>query len=159
MGGGEEGRGEEGEEEGSEAPQVGEKRWGCSAPQEGGIMEMGRWVGIAGMNPSLCHEFLSSNVTRHTLLRLSFLPCPPSLSPSLSPLQPVPPPCPPSLSLLPVPLLLPPSPTLLSPPPPRHVPGNIYKEKMGTNLDSSSNELVIRIQPKESIYLKINNKV
>ena len=52
-----------------------------------------------------------------------------------------------------------PFPNLTPPPPPRHVPGNIYKEKMGTNLDSSSNELVIRIQPKESIYLKINNKV
>jgi len=41
----------------------------------------------------------------------------------------------------------------------RHVPGNIYKERFGNNLDSSTNELVIRIQPKESIYMKINNKV
>ncbi len=43
----------------------------------------------------------------------------------------------------------------------RHVPGNIYKDKMGGSIDSTSasNELVIRIQPKESIYLKINNKV
>ncbi|GAX74483.1 hypothetical protein CEUSTIGMA_g1932.t1 [Chlamydomonas eustigma] len=41
----------------------------------------------------------------------------------------------------------------------RHIPGNIYKHKMGSNMDNTSNELVIRIQPKESIYLKINNKV
>lgn len=41
----------------------------------------------------------------------------------------------------------------------RHVPGNIYKTKFGPDLDSSTNELVIRIQPKEAIYLKINNKV
>lgn len=39
------------------------------------------------------------------------------------------------------------------------VPGSIYKHKFGNNFDSSTNELVIRIQPKESIYLKINNKV
>ena len=45
------------------------------------------------------------------------------------------------------------------PPPPRHVPGNMYKEKFGTDLDSATNELVMRIQPKEAIYLKINNKV
>lgn len=41
----------------------------------------------------------------------------------------------------------------------RHVPGNIYTEKFGNNLDNATNELVIRIQPKEAIYLKINNKV
>eukprot|EP00891_Asterochloris_glomerata_P002233 jgi/Astpho2/2233/fgenesh1_pm.00040_%23_32_t len=41
----------------------------------------------------------------------------------------------------------------------RHVPGNIYRNKMGMDLDRSTNELVIRIQPNESIYLKINNKV
>jgi len=41
----------------------------------------------------------------------------------------------------------------------RHVPGNLYKAKMGADLDSATNELVIRIQPNESIYLKINNKV
>jgi glucose-6-phosphate 1-dehydrogenase len=41
----------------------------------------------------------------------------------------------------------------------RHVPGNIYKDVCGTNLDLATNELVIRIQPKEAIYLKINNKV
>ncbi|KAG2482653.1 hypothetical protein HYH03_018426 [Edaphochlamys debaryana] len=41
----------------------------------------------------------------------------------------------------------------------RHVPGSLYKHKFGPDLDNSTNELVIRIQPKESIYLKINNKV
>ncbi|KAL6756482.1 plastidic glucose-6-phosphate dehydrogenase [Haematococcus lacustris] len=41
----------------------------------------------------------------------------------------------------------------------RQVPGNIYKERFGSNLDLATNELVIRIQPKEGIYLKINNKV
>ena len=35
----------------------------------------------------------------------------------------------------------------------------MYKEKFGTDLDSATNELVMRIQPKEAIYLKINNKV
>ncbi len=40
----------------------------------------------------------------------------------------------------------------------RHVPGSLYKHKFGPDLDSATNELVIRIQPKESIYLKINNK-
>jgi hypothetical protein len=39
------------------------------------------------------------------------------------------------------------------------VPGNIYKERFGANLDMATNELVIRIQPKEAIYLKISNKV
>ncbi|CAO2828963.1 unnamed protein product [Amaranthus hypochondriacus] len=41
----------------------------------------------------------------------------------------------------------------------RHVPGNIYDKNFGTKLDQSTNELVIRVQPDEAIYLKINNKV
>lgn len=41
----------------------------------------------------------------------------------------------------------------------RHVPGNIYKSKFSADLDAATNELVIRIQPKEAIYLKVNNKV
>lgn len=41
----------------------------------------------------------------------------------------------------------------------RHVPGNLYKNRLGIDLDQATNELVIRIQPNESIYLKINNKV
>jgi len=41
----------------------------------------------------------------------------------------------------------------------RHVPGNLYRDKLGIDLDRSTNELVIRIQPDEAIYLKINNKI
>lgn len=41
----------------------------------------------------------------------------------------------------------------------RHVPGNIYKGCFGTDLDRATNELVIRVQPDEAIYLKINNKI
>lgn len=41
----------------------------------------------------------------------------------------------------------------------RHVPGNLYRERFGYNIDQATNELVIRIQPDESILLKINNKV
>ncbi|KAF4359313.1 glucose-6-phosphate 1-dehydrogenase, chloroplastic-like [Cannabis sativa] len=41
----------------------------------------------------------------------------------------------------------------------RHVPGNLYKQNFGTDLDKATNELVLRVQPDEAIYLKINNKV
>ncbi|KAF9622311.1 hypothetical protein IFM89_031114 [Coptis chinensis] len=41
----------------------------------------------------------------------------------------------------------------------RHVPGNLFKTKLGPDHDRSTNELVIRVQPDEAIYLKINNKV
>jgi glucose-6-phosphate 1-dehydrogenase len=41
----------------------------------------------------------------------------------------------------------------------RHVPGNLYKRSFSTDLDQATNELVIRVQPDEAIYLKINNKV
>ncbi|XP_051122672.1 glucose-6-phosphate 1-dehydrogenase 2, chloroplastic isoform X2 [Andrographis paniculata] len=41
----------------------------------------------------------------------------------------------------------------------RHVPGNLYNRQFGSDLDQASNELVIRVQPNEEIYLKINNKV
>ncbi|KAJ4749011.1 Glucose-6-phosphate 1-dehydrogenase [Rhynchospora pubera] len=41
----------------------------------------------------------------------------------------------------------------------RHVPGNLYKKCFGTDLDRATNELVIRVQPDEAIYLKINNKI
>ena len=41
----------------------------------------------------------------------------------------------------------------------RGVPGNLYRDKQGADPDAACNELVIRIQPKEAIYLKINNKV
>ncbi|KAK2413380.1 glucose-6-phosphate 1-dehydrogenase, chloroplastic [Trifolium repens] len=43
----------------------------------------------------------------------------------------------------------------------RHVPGNLYNRNrnFGVDLDRATNELVIRVQPDEAIYLKINNKV
>ncbi|KAJ7945579.1 Glucose-6-phosphate 1-dehydrogenase [Quillaja saponaria] len=41
----------------------------------------------------------------------------------------------------------------------RHVPGNLYNRNFGTDLDQATNEIVIRVQPDEAIYLKINNKV
>ncbi|KAL2938574.1 Glucose-6-phosphate 1-dehydrogenase chloroplastic [Bienertia sinuspersici] len=41
----------------------------------------------------------------------------------------------------------------------RHVPGNLYKRDFGTDLDKATNELVLRVQPDEAIFLKINNKV
>ncbi|KAG9443491.1 hypothetical protein H6P81_014831 [Aristolochia fimbriata] len=41
----------------------------------------------------------------------------------------------------------------------RHVPGNLYKKNFGCDLDQATNELVIRVQPDEAIYLKVNNKV
>jgi glucose-6-phosphate 1-dehydrogenase len=41
----------------------------------------------------------------------------------------------------------------------RHVPGSLFSSMYGGALDLSTNELVIRVQPDESIYLKINNKV
>lgn len=41
----------------------------------------------------------------------------------------------------------------------RHVPGNLYKKNFATDLDKATNELVIRVQPDEGIYLRINNKV
>ena len=52
----------------------------------------------------------------------------------------------------------------------RHVPGNLYRDKLGGgggrpggslggSADRAANELVIRIQPDEAIYLKVANKV
>lgn len=41
----------------------------------------------------------------------------------------------------------------------RHVPGNLYKRSLGMDLDRATNELLIRVQPDEAIYLKINNKI
>lgn len=40
----------------------------------------------------------------------------------------------------------------------RHAPGNLYGERQG-RVEHVTNELVIRIQPDEAIYLRINNKV
>ncbi|VFQ90530.1 unnamed protein product [Cuscuta campestris] len=41
----------------------------------------------------------------------------------------------------------------------RHVPGNLYNKNFGSDLDQATNELVIRVQPDEAVFLKINNKV
>ncbi|XP_071698587.1 glucose-6-phosphate 1-dehydrogenase, chloroplastic-like isoform X2 [Rutidosis leptorrhynchoides] len=41
----------------------------------------------------------------------------------------------------------------------RHVPGNLYKRNFGPDMDKATNELVLRVQPDEAIYLKINNKI
>lgn len=41
----------------------------------------------------------------------------------------------------------------------RHVPGNVFTARLGPEFDQNTNELVIRIQPQEAIYMKINNKV
>jgi glucose-6-phosphate 1-dehydrogenase len=41
----------------------------------------------------------------------------------------------------------------------RHVPGNIYRERFGHDIDLDTNELVLCDQPEEAILLKVNNKV
>ncbi|XP_024545825.1 glucose-6-phosphate 1-dehydrogenase, chloroplastic [Selaginella moellendorffii] len=41
----------------------------------------------------------------------------------------------------------------------RGVPGNLYRDKFGFNIDLATNELVLRVHPDEAINLKINNKV
>jgi glucose-6-phosphate 1-dehydrogenase len=40
-----------------------------------------------------------------------------------------------------------------------HAPGNLYKKQLGASSDMNSNELVIRIQPDEAIYLRLNSKI
>ena len=40
-----------------------------------------------------------------------------------------------------------------------HAPGNLYKKQLGATSDMNSTELVIRIQPDESIYLRVNSKI
>lgn len=41
----------------------------------------------------------------------------------------------------------------------RHVPGNVYHECIGHNIDRATNELILRDVPDEAILVKINNKV
>ncbi|KAL0697504.1 hypothetical protein Bca4012_053626 [Brassica carinata] len=41
----------------------------------------------------------------------------------------------------------------------RHVPGNIYRDNIGINIDLGTNELILRDEPDEAILVKINNKV
>ncbi|KAH7676343.1 Glucose-6-phosphate dehydrogenase (NADP(+)) protein [Dioscorea alata] len=40
-----------------------------------------------------------------------------------------------------------------------HVPGNIYRERIGHDSDLATNELILRDLPDETILLKVNNKV
>ncbi|KAF7846912.1 hypothetical protein BT93_L3597 [Corymbia citriodora subsp. variegata] len=40
-----------------------------------------------------------------------------------------------------------------------HVPGNIYRECPGHNVDFATNELTLRDLPDEAILLKVNNKM
>ncbi|OMO86216.1 glucose-6-phosphate dehydrogenase [Corchorus capsularis] len=40
-----------------------------------------------------------------------------------------------------------------------HVPGNLYRERMGHNTDLATNELILRDVPDEAILVKINNKI
>lgn len=39
------------------------------------------------------------------------------------------------------------------------MPGNLYRESIGHNIDLATNELILRDQPDEAILVKINNKV
>ena len=40
-----------------------------------------------------------------------------------------------------------------------HAPGKLYKKQLGSESEMNSNELVIRIQPDESINLRLNSKI
>ncbi|KAM7266106.1 hypothetical protein ACFE04_019490 [Oxalis oulophora] len=40
-----------------------------------------------------------------------------------------------------------------------HVPGNLYRERLGHNIDMSTNELILRDVPDEAILVRINNKI
>ncbi|KAK1278708.1 hypothetical protein QJS04_geneDACA015851 [Acorus gramineus] len=39
------------------------------------------------------------------------------------------------------------------------VPGNLYRDRMGHNIDQTTNELILREAPDDAILVKINNKV
>lgn len=41
----------------------------------------------------------------------------------------------------------------------RNVPGNVYRECMGHNMDRAVNELILRDVPDEAILVRVNNKV
>lgn len=40
-----------------------------------------------------------------------------------------------------------------------HVPGNIYRERIGHNIDLATNELILRDAPDEAILVRVNNKI
>lgn len=41
----------------------------------------------------------------------------------------------------------------------RHVPGNLYRERLGHNIDRATNELILRDTPDEAILVRVNNKI
>jgi len=41
----------------------------------------------------------------------------------------------------------------------RNVPGNVYHECIGHNMDRAVNELILRDVPDEAILVRVNNKV
>lgn len=41
----------------------------------------------------------------------------------------------------------------------RQVPGNIYREHIGYNNESATNEIILRDVPEEAILVRVNNKV
>ncbi|TQE06417.1 hypothetical protein C1H46_007916 [Malus baccata] len=41
----------------------------------------------------------------------------------------------------------------------RHVPGNLYRERLGHNIDRATNELILRDTPDEAIVVRVNNKI
>jgi glucose-6-phosphate 1-dehydrogenase len=40
-----------------------------------------------------------------------------------------------------------------------NVPGNLYRERLGHNVDLATNELILSDAPDEAILVKINNKI
>ncbi|XP_062144871.1 inactive glucose-6-phosphate 1-dehydrogenase 4, chloroplastic isoform X2 [Alnus glutinosa] len=40
-----------------------------------------------------------------------------------------------------------------------HVPGNLYRERIGHNFDLATNELILRDMPDEAILVRVNNKI
>lgn len=40
-----------------------------------------------------------------------------------------------------------------------YVPGNIYRGRMGHNINLATNELILRDVPDEAILIRVNNKV
>lgn len=39
------------------------------------------------------------------------------------------------------------------------VPGNLYRERVGHNIDLATNELILRDAPDEAILVRVNNKI
>lgn len=40
-----------------------------------------------------------------------------------------------------------------------HVPGNLYRARIGHNSDLATNELILRDVPDEAILVRVNNKI